>query len=187
MYRKREKNGPNRLLSIQIRSLLFLQLIYRVYSIRLQSFVIVGSIVRHGSSRAGGTYESRANKRAPCSRIKQCFYGLPTTNSVSLVSIKQWSRSPSVHDDPRHLSPSLSLSASFSPRLDRCRWQCINQEDDCTHQRRCIEWSRGRRDEEKGTGGPEEYEGGGQGPHDPGPNCIRRNTVQPSSHCGGDP
>lgn len=163
MYRKREKNSPDRLLSIQIRSLLFFQLIYRVYSIRLQSFVIVGSIVRHGSSRAGGTYESRANKRAPCSRIKQCFYGLPTTNSVSLVSIKQWSRSPSVHDDPRHLSPSLSLSASFSPRLDRCRWQCINQEDDCTHQRRCIEWSRGEEGRGEGHRGARGVRGRGLG------------------------
>ena len=38
---------------------------------------------------------------------------------------------------------SLSLSLRFCLRFDCCRWQCINQEDDCTHQRRCIEWKRG--------------------------------------------
>lgn len=120
---------------------------FRVFDPAL-SFVIVGSIVRHGSSRVR---QVPSKQTGPVFTHKIVFLWLPTTNSVSLVWIKQWSRSPCTTHALSHLtfSPSLSRSLSllFSLRVDCCRWQCINQEDDCTHQRRCIEWNREQGDE----------------------------------------
>ena len=130
----------------------------------IPSSVIAGSIVRHGSSRVRWV---PSKQTGPVFTHKIVFLWLPTTNSVSLVSIEQWSRSPcTTHALPplvfssfpslslslshTHtftglfvLSLSLSFSLRFCLRFDCCRWQCINQEDDCTHQRRCIEWKRG--------------------------------------------
>ena len=81
----------------------------------IPSSVIAGSIVRHGSSRVRWV---PSKQTGPVFTHKIVFLWLPTTNSVSLVSIEQWSRSPcTTHALPPLVFssfPSLSLSLSLT-------------------------------------------------------------------------